>query len=60
MEQEPKPVISGESQITVNKKWVGIITAILVVFVVGVGWMYQVTAMARPVSAQYAAEHPRK
>ena len=55
-----KPVIPGQSQITINKKWVGIIVATLVIFVVGVGWMYQVVATARPLSAQYLQEHPRK
>ena len=53
-----KVVITGESQITINKKWVGIIVAILVVFTAGVGWMFQITATARPVSAEYAKEHP--
>lgn len=52
--------ISGESQITINKKWVAIITAVVVAFVVGVGWMYQVVATARPVSAEYAKEHNLK
>lgn len=40
--------ITGESQIKIDKKWVAIILAIVVVFVGGVGWMYQVTATARP------------
>lgn len=40
--------ITGESQITVNKTWVAIIVAILVVFVGGAGWMFYVTATSRP------------
>lgn len=60
MEQDRKPVITGEPQITVNKKWVGIIVGVTVVFVVVVGWMYQVTATARPVSAEYVKAHPRQ
>lgn len=52
--------ISGESQITVNKKWVAIVTAVVVAFVAGVGWMYQVVATARPISAEYAKEHNLK
>jgi len=43
-----KLIVTGHSQITVNKKWVAIIVAIVVVFTVGVGWMYQITATARP------------
>ena len=46
-----KIVITGESQITINKKWVAIIVAIVVVFTLGVGWMYQITATARPATA---------
>jgi len=60
MDGQKKLVITGESQIAINKKWVGIIVAILVVFTVGVGWMFQITATARPVSAEYAKEHPLK
>lgn len=52
--------ITGESQITVSKKWVAIITAVVVAFTVGVGWMYQVVATARPISAEYAKEHNLK
>jgi len=48
MKEKPEHQITGVSQITVNKKWVAIIVAIVVVFTVGVGWMYQVTATARP------------
>jgi len=44
-------IMTGQSQITVNKKWVAIIVAILVVFTVGVGWMYHITATARPATA---------
>jgi len=53
-------VIPGESQITINKKWVAIVVATVVLFVLGVGWMYQVVATARPVSAEYLKEHPRQ
>lgn len=52
MGEKPEIKITGESQITVNKKWVAIIVAILLVFTAGVGWMYQVTATARPVTTQ--------
>lgn len=52
MQNKPKREISGVSQITINKKWVAIIIAILVVFVGGVGWMYQVTATARPATVK--------
>lgn len=56
-----KPIkINGESQVTINKKWVAIITAVVVVFVIGVGWMYQVVATARPISAEYAKQHNLK
>jgi len=41
-------IITGESQITVNKKWVAIIVAILVVFTSVVGWMFQISATSRP------------
>lgn len=60
MTKDRKVVITGESQITINKKWVAIIVGIVVVFVVSVGWMYQVVATARPVSAEYAKQHPLK
>lgn len=56
--KEKKLEITGVSQITINKKWIGIITAMIVVFTVGVGWMFQVSAVARPVSAEYAKQHP--
>lgn len=56
--KERKLVVTGVSQITISKKWVGIIAAVIVVFTVGVGWMFQVTAVARPVSAEYAKQHP--
>ena len=56
--KERKLEITGVSQITINKKWIGIITALIVVFTVGVGWMFQVSAVARPVSAEYAKQHP--
>lgn len=56
--KEKKLVITGVSQITINKKWIGIITVVLVVFTAGVGWMFQVSAVARPVSAEYAKQHP--
>lgn len=51
--QRPKPVprrveITGHSQITVNKKWVAIIVAILVVFTGVVGWMFEISATSRP------------
>lgn len=55
---EKKLVVTGVSQITISKKWVGIVVGILAVFSVGVGWMFQITAVARPVSAEYAKEHP--
>lgn len=60
MDKEKKLVVTGVSQITISKKWAGIIVAIVVVFTVGVGWMFQISATARPVSAEYAKEHPRK
>ena len=47
-ETQQKFIMTGESQITVNKKWVAIIVAIVVVFTLSVGWMYHITAMARP------------
>ena len=56
--KERKLEITGVSQITISKKWVAVITAIIVVFTVGVGWMFQVSAVARPVSAEYAKQHP--
>ena len=40
--------MTGVSQITINKKWVAIIVAIVIAFTGLVGWMYQETAMARP------------
>lgn len=60
MDKDRKVAITGKSQITISKKWVGIIVGIVFVFVVGVGWMYQVVATARPVSAEYAKQHPLK
>jgi len=48
MAQKPELKITGESQITVSKKWVAIVVVILVAFTAGVGWMYLVTATARP------------
>jgi hypothetical protein len=56
--KERKLEITGVSQITISKKWVAIITVLIVVFTVGVGWMFQVSAVARPVSAEYAKQHP--
>lgn len=53
-------ITSGESQIAINKKWAAIITVVVVTFVVGIGWMYQVVATARPVSAEYAKQHNLK
>ncbi len=41
-------IMTGQSQITINKKWVAIIVAILIVFTLGVGGMYHITATARP------------
>lgn len=58
MASNKKVVITGEPQITVNKKWVAIIVGIIVVFTVGVGWMYQVIATARPLTVEYAKERP--
>lgn len=60
MDKEKKLVVTGESQITVNKKWVAIIIALIVVFTAGTGWMFKVSATARPVSAEYAKQHPLK
>ncbi len=60
MNDDKKIEISGVSQITISKKWIAIVAGIVVVFTVGIGWMFQVTAVARPVSAEYAKEHPRK
>ena len=48
-ESAPRRVeITGHSQITVNKKWVVIIIAILVVFTGIVGWMFEISATSRP------------
>ena len=55
-----KPVITGESQITISKKWIAIVVGIVVVFTVGVGWMFQITAVARPVTTEYAKQHSLK
>lgn len=52
MEDKPKHISSGESQVTINKTWVAIIVVGLVVFVGAIGWMYQVTATARPATVQ--------
>lgn len=57
---QQKPVMPGASQITVNKKWVGIIVAATVVFTGVMGWMLGVTSTARPLSAEYLKDHPRK
>lgn len=46
--QMPEIQMTGISEITINKKWAAIIVAVIIVFVGGVGWMYQETAMARP------------
>jgi hypothetical protein len=56
--KEHKLVVTGVSQITINKKWVGIIVSILLVAIVGIGWMFKIVATARPVSAEYAKQHP--
>jgi len=40
--------ITGHSQITVNKKWVAIIVAVLVAFTGVVGWMFEISATSRP------------
>ena len=60
MDKEKKLVVTGVSQITISRKWVAIIVGIVVVFTVGVGWMFQISATARPVSAEYAKQHPLK
>lgn len=52
MSEEHKHISTGESQVTINKTWVAIIVVGLVVFVGGIGWMYQVTATARPATVQ--------
>ena len=57
---EKQMEVTGVSQITISKKWFAIITAVVVVFVIGVGWMYQVVATARPISAEYAKQHNLK
>ncbi|MEG3618066.1 hypothetical protein V5T82_06340 [Magnetovibrio sp. PR-2] len=48
MSEEPKHISTGESQISINKTWVAIVVVGVCLFVGGVGWMYQVTATARP------------
>ena len=48
MSDEHKHISTGESQITINKKVVAIVVLAIVLFVGGIGWMYQVTAIARP------------
>ena len=60
MDEHREHVVTGVSQITINKKWVAICIAIIVVFTTVTGWMFQITATARPVSAEYAKEHPLK
>lgn len=40
--------ITGQSQITVNKKWVAAIVVILLFFTSMVGWMYMIAATSRP------------
>lgn len=60
MGDERKLEITGVSQITISKKWIGIIAGIVVVFTVVVGWMFLVSAMARPVTAEYAKEQRLK
>ncbi|MCW8915451.1 MAG: hypothetical protein OQK24_06295 [Magnetovibrio sp.] len=52
MFKQPKHISTGESQISINKKWVVIIIAIVVVFVVGVGGMFHYTAVSRPPTEQ--------
>lgn len=60
MDEPTKHVVTGVSQITISKKWVAICIAILVAFTAVAGWMFQITATARPVSAEYAKEHQLK
>ena len=52
MPDKPEVNITGQSQITVNKKIVAIVVAAVLLFVGGIGWMYQITATARPVTTQ--------
>lgn len=56
MDEHRKHVVTGVSQITISKKWVAICIAIMVVFTAVAGWMFQITATARPVTAEYAKE----
>ncbi len=52
--------ITGVSQITISKKWIAICVALVTVFTAVSGAMFYVTATARPVSAEFAKEHPLK
>ncbi len=52
MTEKPEIHITGESQITINKKVVAIVVAAVILFVGGIGWMYQVTATARPATVE--------
>lgn len=47
MAEKPNVEITGESQITVNKKAAAIVVAVVVVVVGGIAWMFGVTATAR-------------
>lgn len=60
MDEHREHVVTGVSQIKISKKWIAICIAIIVAFTAVTGWMFQITATARPVSAEYAKEHPLK
>ena len=60
MDDERKLVITGVSQINISKKWIAICVGIIVTFTAITGWMFYISATARPVSAEYAKEHPLK
>lgn len=52
MTDKPEIRITGESQITINKKVVAIVVAVVILFVGAVGWMYQITATSRPATVE--------
>ena len=60
MDKDRKLVVTGVSQITISKKWIAICVGIMVVFTVVTSAMFYVSATARPVSAEYAKQHPLK
>ena len=60
MDNNKKLVITGVSHITISKKWIAICVALVTVFTAVSGAMFYITATARPVSAEYAKQHPLK